>query len=287
MTGGTTQVAGVIGEPVRHSLSPAIHNAAFATTGLDWVFVAFPVPASALGAAVAGVRALGIRGLSVTMPHKNAIIDKLDRLSPTAARLDAVNTVVSRGGDLVGDNTDGGGFVDWIRGECQFEPGGKRCVVLGAGGAARAVVLALAEAGAAQVTVLNRTLERGGQAAQLAGSAGRVGTGDDVAGADLVINATPLGMTGANRDVGWGVEIGALGKGQLVVDLVYDPRETLLIRTARRQGARAYNGVGMLIHQAARAFELWTGEQAPIEAMSEAVRQLGSGDGASADCVEG
>lgn len=276
----------MIGEPVRHSLSPVIHNAAFATAGLDWVFVAFPVPASALGAAVAGVRALGIRGLSVTMPHKNAIIGKLDRLSPTATRLDAVNTVISRGGVLVGENTDGGGFVDWIRGECQFDPGGKRCVVLGAGGAARAVVLALAEAGAAQVTVLNRTPERGGQAAELAGTAGRVGTGGDVAEADLVINATPLGMTDAKADVGWGVEIGALGMGQLVVDLVYDPRETPLIQTARRHGARAYNGVGMLIHQAARAFELWTGEQAPIGAMAEAVRQLGAGDGAAAACAQ-
>ena len=154
---GTSAVVGVIGDPVRHSLSPVLHNAAFAALRLDWVSVAFPVPPSALDAALAGARALGLRGLSVTMPHKEAVARKVDRTSAAAARLGAVNCVVVEPGGLVGENTDGQGFVAALRRGAGFDPAGRRCLVAGAGGAARAVVLALAEAGASEVVVVGRS----------------------------------------------------------------------------------------------------------------------------------
>jgi shikimate dehydrogenase len=267
---GHTAVVGVIGDPVDHSLSPAIHNAAFTALGLDWVFVAFPVPAGGARDAVDGVRALGIRGLSVTMPHKAAVLDALDGLSPTATALGAVNCI-SRGphGTLVGDNTDGAGFVGGLRADFGFDPAGARCVVLGAGGAARAVVLALAAAGAAAVQVVNRTEANARTAAALAGRAGSVAGPDVVAGADLVVNATPVGMAG---DAGLPCDPTLLGPGQLVAELVYHPARTPLMAAAREQGARTANGLSMLVHQAAVAFELWTGSPAPVEVMAGAAR---------------
>ena len=216
--------------------------------------------------AVAGARALGIDGLSVTMPHKEAVIPALDRLSPTAERLGAVNTITRRAGLLVGESTDGPGFVDALRQDEGFDPGGRRCVVLGAGGAARAVVLALAAAGAAEVVVVNRTAARAETAAALAGGVGRVGSADDVAGADLVVNATPVGMDGDALPL----DAERLGPGQLVVDLVYHPAVTPLVAAARARGASAVNGLGMLIHQAAHAFRMWTAQDPPLEAMSAA-----------------
>jgi shikimate dehydrogenase len=272
---GSTHVAAVIGCPVRHSLSPVMHNAAYAALGLDWVYVAFEVAPGAARGALDAMRALGVAGFNVTMPHKHDVAAALDRLSPSAARLGAVNTVRRgpRDGELVGDNTDGAGFLDALRIDEGFDPAGRRCVVVGAGGAARAVVCALADAGAADIAVVNRTPERAEAAAALAGRVGRVGTGADAAGADLVVNATPLGMAGA-RAVGGPPEIAVdparLGAGQLVVDLVYHPVVTPLVEAARARGAAAANGLGMLIHQAAHTIRLWTGEDPPLEVMSAA-----------------
>ena len=298
MPGPRTRLAAVIGDPVRHSLSPVMHNAAFRDLGLDWAYLAFEVPDGEAPAAVAGARALGLAGLSVTMPHKAAVVESLDRLSPVAAALGAVNTIVAgAGGAMVGDNTDGAGFVDALRQDEGFEPSGRRCLVVGAGGAARAVVKALADAGAADIVVVNRTPARAAAAALLAGAAGRVGAIGDVAGADLVVNATPLGMSGvagvgAVRPIagvepgpevdgpgvdgpaptapGLGVDPADLGPGQLVVDLVYHPPVTALVVAARARGAVATGGLGMLIHQAAHAFRLWTGEDPPLAVMSAA-----------------
>jgi shikimate dehydrogenase len=258
-----------MGFPIRHSLSPAIHNAAFRALGLDWAFLAFEVAPGTAGDAVAGMRALGMEGLSVTMPHKADVAAAVDRLSPAAEELGAVNTVVRRaGGVLVGENTDGAGFVDALRLDEGFDVAGRRCLVVGAGGAARAVVRALAQAGAAEVVVANRTPERAREAAALAGGAGRVGVAGDAGEADLVVNATPLGM--AHMQAATVVEPALLGPGQLVVDLVYLPAVTPLVEAARAQGAAAANGLGMLIHQAAHAFRLWTGEDPPLEVMSAA-----------------
>lgn len=267
---GSTRVAGVIGDPVRHSLSPAIHNAAFAATGLDWVFVAFEVPAGSARVAVDAMRALDLGGLSVTMPHKDAVVGALDALDADAEALGAVNCVRRDGRRLVGANTDGPGLVASLRSDCGRDPAGSRCVVLGAGGAARSAVRALAAAGAARVTVVNRTSEHAVRAAALAGVAGHVGDESALGDADLVVNATPVGMEGP--DVGrLPVPAGLLGAGQLVVDLVYHPRRTALLAAAEEAGAATADGTGMLVHQAALAFTAWTGLEAPLAAMRGAV----------------
>jgi shikimate dehydrogenase len=266
-----------MGEPIRHSLSPVLHNAAFRALDLDWVSIAYPVAEGDAKAAVGGIRALGLEGMSVTMPHKAAVIPAVDKLSPTAKRLGAVNTIVRRGSQLLGESTDGSGFLDALRADEGFDPSGKRCVVLGSGGAARAVVLALAEVGASEVVVVGRTAKRVKEAAKLAGKVGRVGQPEDAKDADLLVNGTPVGMAGIVRLDGSQVEgkdlpidPNHIASGQWVVDLVYHPLVTPLVSAARAQGAKAVNGLGMLIHQAAHAFRLWTGEEAPLEVMSAA-----------------
>jgi shikimate dehydrogenase len=275
-------VAGVIGDPIRHSLSPALHNAAFAATGLDWVYLAFPVAPGDVPAALAGMRALGIDGLSVTMPHKAAVAAAVDRLSPTAARLEAANTVIRRGRDLVGESTDGEGFLAAVRQDEGWDPAGRRCLILGAGGAARSIALALADAGAARVVVVARRVDGAEAAAALAGPAGRSApasaVAEAVADAELVVNATPVGMTGVVKldrsppepAFPFDLDPARLGTGQLVVDLVYAPVATPLLQAARRRGTRTANGLGTLIHQAALQFRLWTGEDPPLEVMSAA-----------------
>ena len=261
-------MAAVIGYPIRHSISPVIHNAAFRALDLDWVFTAFEVAPGRAAAAVDGARDLGLAGLSVTMPHKADAVRALDRLTPTAEILGAVNTVVRHGTrELVGENTDGAGFLDALRTDEGFEPAGRRCLVVGAGGAGRAVVLALAGAGAAEIIVTNRTAPRAEEAAALAPAVARLGSTDEADGVDLIVNATPQGMAG---DRSLPVPAAALGPGQLVVDLVYHPTLTPLVEAARERGAAATNGLGMLIHQAAHAFRLWTGEDPPLEVMSAA-----------------
>ena len=270
---GATRIAGVIGDPVRHSLSPTLHNAAFRALDLDWAYVAFDVAQGQAAAAVQGMRALHIEGLNVTMPHKADVIPALDALSPTAERLGAVNTIAWRGTELYGDNTDGAGFIDSLRLDHGSDVSGWRCVVLGAGGAARAVVLALAEAGAADIAVVNRTPEKAEIAAALADERGRVGTVEEAKDADLIVNATPLGMGVWEGEIPISAE--HLGSGQVVCDLVYHPHKTALLEAAKEAGAVAVNGLGMLIHQAAHAFRLWTGEDAPLAAMSAAaMREL-------------
>ncbi|HVM53268.1 MAG TPA: shikimate dehydrogenase [Acidimicrobiales bacterium] len=261
----------MIGDPVRHSLSPAIHNAAFAALGLDWVYVALPVAAGRARAAIRGMEALGIEGLNVTMPHKTAAAKAVDRLTPAASALRAVNTVARVGEELVGDSTDGPGFVNALREDEGVDPAGKRFLVVGAGGAARAVVRAVAEAGAAEVVVVARRGRPASACARLAGTVGRVGTAEEAGDVDVVVNATPVGMGEVIAFPGTAptpVDPDRLAPGQLVVDLVYEPLVTPLVAAARERGVLAVNGVGMLVHQAALAFTLWTGEEAPLPAMS-------------------
>lgn len=264
--GASTRVVGVIGWPVRHSRSPAIHNAAFRALGLDWAYLAFEVVPGGAPGAVAAMRALGLAGLNATMPHKQGMAGAVDRLSPVAAALEAANTVVATDGGLVGHNTDGAGLVAALAADHGFDPAGRRCLVLGAGGAGRAVALALSGAGAAEVVVVARRPEQGAAAVGLAGSVGRAGTAAHASAADLVVNATPVGDT-----LPLGLEAEVLGPGQLVVDLLYQPRVTALMSAARAKGATAANGLGMLVHQAALAFRLWTGEEPPLEAMHTAL----------------
>lgn len=252
-----------------------MHNAAFAELGLDWIYVACEVAPGDVEAAFAGARALGVGGLSVTIPHKAAALAAVDEVTDAARAVGAVNTVVPAGaGRLRGDNTDGAGFLASLADE-GFDPAGRSCVVVGAGGAARAVVHALAGAGAASVIVVNRTPARAEAVAALAGAGGRVGAAADVAGADLVVNATPLGMAGTSAgDLPF--DAGMLREGQLVVDLVPNPAVTPLMRAARDRGARVAGGLGMLVHQGALAFEQWTGQPAPVGVMrAAAARALG------------
>jgi shikimate dehydrogenase len=268
---GETRLAAVIGSPIRHSLSPVLYNTAFAEAGLDWVFLAFEVGADAVPAAFGGMRALGIEGLSVTMPCKEAAAAAVDECTDVAARLGAVNSVRLDGDRLVGHNTDGAGFVDSLRLDAGVEPAGSRCVVLGAGGAARAVVLALAGAGASQVTVVGRTPDRADRAAALAGPIGAVGEASAVEDADLLVNATPIGM---GDDAGLPIDARLLRAGLVVADLVYHPLDTPLLQAARTRGATPVGGLGMLVHQAAHQFVAWTGEAAPVDAMQRAVRSV-------------
>ncbi|MFI5045571.1 MAG: shikimate dehydrogenase [Acidimicrobiia bacterium] len=262
---GTTRVAAVIGDPIRHSRSPAIHNAAFAAAGLDWVFVAFEVPRGRGGDAVAAMRTLALGGLSVTMPHKQDAAWGCDRLTADATVLGAVNTVVPSDNGLLGASTDGEGFLRSVR-DHGVDPAAGPALVLGAGGAARAIALALAHAGAA-VTVAARRLEAAQSAAGLAVGADAVPLAACDPGAyALVVNATPLGMQGEQP----AIDPARLNRGQFVVDTVYHPMETPLLAAARSQGIACANGLGMLVHQAALAFELWTGVDAPIEAMRAA-----------------
>ena len=271
MITASTRVAGVIGDPVGHSLSPVIHNAAFRALDLDWVYLAFPVPAGDGAGAARAMRTLGLDGLNVTMPHKADVIAGLDRLAPTAEALGSVNTIHRLAGELVGESTDGAGFVDALVADEGFDPADRRVVVFGAGGAARAVILALAEAGAADIAVVNRTAARAEEAAALAGAGvGRVGSEDDVDDADLVVNATSVGMAGTAVADAVLLDTARLRPGQVVADLVYHPIRTPLLVAARERGAVAVTGLGMLIHQAAHAFRLWTGEDPPLEVMSAA-----------------
>jgi len=263
---GATRVVGVIGSPVRHTLSPAIHNAAFAASGLDWVMVAFEVVPDAAPAALAGMRAFGLAGLAVTMPHKDDVAAAVDTLDPAAAALGAANTVVMQpDGRLAGYSTDGAGFVASLR-DAGVDPAGLKVAVLGAGGAARSVVDALARSGAERIAVVNRSADRADVAARLGGGRGVVGVSGDIAAADLVVNATSIGM-GTDAAP---CDLGLIHAGQVIADLVYHPLETTLIAAARRRGAQVIDGLGMLVHQAAIQQYLWTGFRADPAAMRSA-----------------
>ena len=266
---GTTLVFAVIGDPVRHSLSPILHNAAIAALGVDAIYVALPVVDDAIVAALDGVRALGIAGLSVTMPHKTAVAAAVDEVSDDVRALNAANTVVRLpNGRLRGESTDGPGCLDALAAS-GVDVAGKRCLVFGAGGAGRSVILALARAGAAEIGVVNRSDDRAAAALALAGVVGMRRTADAASDAQIIINATPVGMETAHTELLF--DLSRLGSGQVVNDLVYHPLETPLLLAARAAGAVAVDGLGMLLHQGARQFHLWTGERAPIDVMRAAV----------------
>jgi shikimate dehydrogenase len=270
--GGGTHVVGIVGWPVAHSLSPAIHNAAFAEAGLDWVYVPLPVAPADLGGALAGIASLGIRGANVTMPHKTEASDLIERVSEDARLLRAVNTIAVRGGELEGLNTDAPGFERFLRRDAGFDPRGRTAIVYGAGGAARACALALTRAGLARLTVAARDEARAAPLVSMVRSLDvpvsvvRPGDTRDLT-ADLVVNATPVGGSGAERAH---PSLPRLGPDVLVIDLLYDPSSTDLQQRARHAGATVFGGLGHLLEQAALSFELWTGMPAPLEVMSAA-----------------
>ncbi len=278
MISGTTRLAGVIGHPVAHSLSPALHNAGFASLRLDWVYLAFDVAAGETAAALVAMRAFGLGGLSVTMPHKEAVAAAVDVLDPAAAALRSVNTVVRLAdGRLAGHSTDGDGFVAALVAAGHPVDGRAFCV-LGAGGAARSIVEALARNRAGSVVVVNRSAGPAAAAVRLAGRIGRVGETADVTAADVVVNATSVGM--GSRELP--VPAQRLRCGQVVVDIVYHPRRTALLEAAEAIGATIVDGLGMLVHQAALQQALWTGRTPDITAMADAAEhELGRRESAA------
>jgi shikimate dehydrogenase len=276
---GLTSVAGVAGGPrqVARSLSPAIHNAGYRALGLDWVYVGFPVSADGADA-VAVLRGLGgsgVAGFNVTMPHKLAAAEAVDRLAGQAAVVGAVNAVEVTGGELVGWNTDGEGLASFLVRETDTDLDGCSLLVIGAGGSARSVVSGLVLAGAGAVTVLARDPDRAAALAPMSGKASfralplSPAAAAAVAGADVIVNATPVGQEGEDPPIA----VDAIRPGAVVVDLVYHPLETPLVQAASRAGAKAYGGLGMLVHQAALAFEIFTGRSAPLEAMWAGARE--------------
>jgi shikimate dehydrogenase len=263
--GAATRVLGVIGDPVTHSRSPAMHNAALEALGLDAVYVAFPVPRGRGIDAVRAMATLGIAGLNVTMPHKEDAAFACDVLSPAATALRSANSVVlADDGRVHGESTDGEGFLRALADE-GHTVAGRDVLVVGAGGAARAIVRAVGDAGG-RVTVAARRVEKAQVAAGLTPGAKPVALeGLDVAAYGIVVQATPVGMRG--EPAPFATE--GLGPGQFVYDTVY-PGETPLVAAARARGAGAVNGIGMLVHQGAIAFELFTGRDAPLDVMRAA-----------------
>lgn len=275
---GTTRVVGVFGYPVKHSASPPMHNAAFAALGMDWVYVPFTVAPEAIEAALAGVRALGLAGVNVTVPLKELIAPHLDDVSLRARAIGAVNTVVNDNGRLLGDSTDGPGFLAALA-AADVVVAGSTVVVLGAGGSARAIVYALAEAGA-RVVVANRNVERAQTLAREFSGLGlieaiplqedRLRTA--LEGAAVLVNTTSVGMHPSEDEMP-PVQADALTPSLFVSDLIYNPPETRLLALATERGCRTQNGVEMLVQQGALAFSRWTGvARPPIEVMRRAVQ---------------
>lgn len=265
----STRVLGIIGHPVHHSLSPRMQNAVLKRCGLDYVYVAFDVPPHLLAEAVSGIRALGVSGVNVTVPHKSAVIPFLDELDSSAASAGAVNVIRNDGGRLTGFNTDGAGLIMSLGEDLGFSPDGASVVVLGAGGAARGCLAALLSAGVRRVTVCNRSAARGKELVDSFygrhnGVSLQAVLPSDVAGvvegADLVINTTTLGMKG--ESIPW-LDLALLPPSAGVYDMVYAPLETPLLASARGLGLKAANGLGMLAAQGELAFEIWTGRRPP------------------------
>ena len=272
MISGHTRLAAVIGSPVRHSLSPALHNAAFAAAQLDWTYVAFDVAPGSARDALDAMRALNLGGLNVTMPHKADVADLCDTLSATAQRLQSVNTVVpivTVNGvvTLHGESTDGDGFIDSLTDE-SVSVVGKHCVVIGAGGAGRAVALALRVAGASSVAITNRSFANAQLAAAMTGcdAVTMAEAPRAIRSCDVIVNATSVGMQAGEAPI----DSALLTPGHIIAELIYHPQRTELMRHGQLVGATVVGGIGMLIHQGARAFELWTGVKPSIDVMKAA-----------------
>ncbi|RKP55167.1 shikimate dehydrogenase [Cohnella endophytica] len=270
-----TALFGVIGDPVRHSKSPIMLNRAFGETGVNGAYAAFHVKPEQLAQAIAGVRGLGFKGLNVTIPHKIEVMAHLDEISEGAKAAGAVNTIVNDGGRLIGYNTDGIGYVRSLKEEAEPDLAGKTIVVLGAGGASRGILWALAQEGPKAILLANRTEAKAFEVASAFSPDYRISAipweelQAACASADVVINTTSVGMSpnvdAVPLDPSW------LKPGSVASDLIYNPLKTAFLRQAEQLGCRIHGGLGMFIYQGAYAFEYWTGQPAPVAAMREAV----------------
>jgi shikimate dehydrogenase len=272
---GKTGICGIIGDPIEHTVSPGMQNAAFQASGEDFIYLPFRVKREDLEKAVQGMRALNLRGLNVTIPHKVAVMPFLDEIDPLAEKIGAVNTILNKEGILKGYNTDASGFLDALLAE-RVDPSGKRIVILGSGGAARSIACSLAEKGAT-LFVLNR---HPASAVDLADRIHRYwgkriealemtenNLQNALAGADILVNTTSLGMI--PKPELSPVPSGLIKPGTIVFDIVYNPLKTRLLRDAEKRGARIITGIEMLVRQGAAAFYLWTGKEAPLDIMKK------------------
>jgi shikimate dehydrogenase len=272
------EITFVLGQPVAGNPTQFIIERAFADVGLDWRYLTLEVPPQRLADAVRGVRALGFRGGNITMPHKVAVVEHLDELSEAASLIGAVNCIVNNDGRLIGENTDGKGFLESLR--TVADPAGKNVVVLGAGGAARAIAIGLALAKAAEVTVVNRTPMRGEELAALLRDEAAIAAnyaqwkGDYAVPpeTDVLINGTSIGLFDENARVP--VRLDTLRPGLVVADVIFNPASTRLLREARGRGATTLDGLGMLVNQAAIGFQLWTGIRPDTASMREALEEF-------------
>lgn len=282
---GKTKMFGIIGYPIKHTFSPHMHNAAFAALKLNAIYVPFEVAPEKLKDALCGVVALGVCGINVTVPHKEAIASLLDKLSPEAKGVGAVNVILVKDGKTIGHNTDGEGFLVSLRKELKISPKGKSIFVLGAGGAAKAIVYVSAREGAKSVILVDVIHERAKKLAlKIAREFPRCNTqsvpylksriDEEVMNADILINATPVGMKKNDPCI---VSPNALHKDLAVYDLIYNPSKTKLLREAKKKGLKASNGLGMLLYQGVLSFELFTGKKAPISVMRAALKKAVKG----------
>ncbi len=307
-----TKYAGLIGYPVGHSISPAMQQAAFDHYKLDLRYELWETEPSELGAAVERLRSAERLGANVTVPHKEAVMPSMDELDDLALEIGAVNTIVNRGGRLVGYNTDAGGFLRALRKEGVFDPAGKRAVLIGAGGVARAAGFALARAGVKSLFITDIIAERAhGLASDLERSLARtqgppprscvdakeIGGvaslnfqmhpipeikvlspdepqfAETILGCDLLVNCSPVGMKHSDTEGKSPLDVGLIPRGALVYDVIYNPLETPLLTDAQKAGARTLSGLAMLVYQGAMSFELWTGKEAPIDIMFNAAKK--------------
>jgi shikimate dehydrogenase len=276
---GQTKIVGIIGAPIEHSRSPQIHNAAIAALGLDYVYVPFHVQPDNLGAAIEGFKAAHVVGINVTIPHKQNVIASLDEISREATLIGAVNTLIFKDGTISGENTDAPGFLQAMQEEGLDVPQGGAAVVIGAGGSARAIVVALALAGVRTICITNRTVSRAvALATDLSGKTGvsiyGIGLDDPklsnaVGMSQLIVNTASTSMDVSHPlliDPEW------LEPQSIVYDIVYTPPETRLLRAAAEKDCHTIGGLGMLVHQGAIAFERWTGVNPPVEIMRQALQ---------------
>lgn len=276
---GSTKLTGIIGYPITHSVSPQMHNAAYAKLGLNYCYIPISVKPEDLERSLEGIRILGICGVNVTIPHKEAVIPHLDEVTKIARRIGAVNVILNQEGRLIGYNTDGPGFIDSLKEDAGFDVAGKRAVILGGGGGAKSVAMMLAQDGIKNLVISDLIYEKAENLCEY------INSHFDIApyacppksnelrklieSCDLLVNATPVGMHPKVNECPIDDDY-KISRSAVVYDLVYNPLETKLLKLAKANGAKAVSGIGMLVRQGSLAFSLFTEEEAPIQLMREA-----------------